>query len=809
MKNVIALMVVWVVFMFSVTLSMAFERISNMQFLTPGLLVENIYTASLRPYKVSIGPNDEVLFLGDEQNIYQLHADGKISIFKSLGVTVDDSIVHFEFDPTGRLWFSTSGKGIYYLTDDGSAKLVMNYFVDERTTLNRIFAFNSKGILYAVDCPSSNVLKITPDGEATVVAQGFGWAHNIAIGPNDEILIIEKTRGELIQIFDDGTWRTIVNGLSLDHSIAVSPRGTVYLVDWSGINMVDLETGKKTNLDWYLPYSNTGEKGVFDGAGQMYTYHPNNPIYRLNMETQAVKLLFNPNGNSLAMAVGPNSRIFVAYGDCIPGGETTLYEVKENMLHARARFPYQEPISMTFGPDGKGYISLFEHSQEDDPYNLSFNNSIIYGFDPDTGETETVSEGCGSFMGLSVDPATGLLWWFSPGNLQMRDSDGTVKTISFPLQNLNFQYGSGQLAFTSDSTLYAFVPLKGSSNTEFNWQFYNRTPDGNWNLLQNAINTNEFVLDFDINSDGKIYVIGGTGDPTNSDSAEMTLWRLEENGTLTPLAYNIGIDPFAASFDPLTGTLYHTHLEGIDKFTFNCCSMDIYYRDYDGDGYGNPNESSEFESQPSGYVTNNTDCNDSDSSIHPGATEIRGDGIDQDCNGSDLPQIYRLNQTQVSQLYVSIFGRASESEGNTYWQTTQSDMVVAADIMLATGAAQAYFGATLDDDQAFIEFIYKNTLGKTYAGDPDGVDYWVRELSAGKSKGQVVSTLIDAAMDPKYVGLPAQNQFINKVAVCNYTAETVSTCPNVNDLAVFVTAISDVTADLATVTTAKAVVDSF
>ena len=135
-----------------------------------------------------------------------------------------------------------------------------------------------------------------------------------------------------------------------------------------------------------------------------------------------------------------------------------------------------------------------------------------------------------------------------------------------------------------------------------------------------------------------------------------------------------------------------------------------------------------------------------------------------------------LTQTEVSELYVSIFNRASEGEGNRYWQTNQIDMVATANVMLNTEDAKKYFGSSLNSNQAFIEHIYKNTLNKTISDDADGISYWTSQLDT-KSRGQVIVDLIGAAKVPENAG-DAQEQFLNRVEVSNYMAVSVEKAPS-------------------------------
>ena len=122
---------------------------------------------------------------------------------------------------------------------------------------------------------------------------------------------------------------------------------------------------------------------------------------------------------------------------------------------------------------------------------------------------------------------------------------------------------------------------------------------------------------------------------------------------------------------------------GIDE---DCDGADAktWYQDSDNDTFGNDLVSMEANTQPTGYVSDNTDCDDTNSLINPDATEISGNGIDEDCDGSDNLVWYEdldgdgygnINVSQDSNSqptgYVSDNTDCDDNEVNSYPGNTE------------------------------------------------------------------------------------------------------------------------------------------
>jgi hypothetical protein len=98
-----------------------------------------------------------------------------------------------------------------------------------------------------------------------------------------------------------------------------------------------------------------------------------------------------------------------------------------------------------------------------------------------------------------------------------------------------------------------------------------------------------------------------------------------------------------------------------------------YYRDVDGDGYGNVDDSIEDCSPPSGYVVDATDCDDAAANINPGAPEICDpSNIDEDCDGladdeddsvTELNTWYRDDDLDLHGVPDGILAACEQPEG--------------------------------------------------------------------------------------------------------------------------------------------------
>lgn len=72
-----------------------------------------------------------------------------------------------------------------------------------------------------------------------------------------------------------------------------------------------------------------------------------------------------------------------------------------------------------------------------------------------------------------------------------------------------------------------------------------------------------------------------------------------------------------------------------------CATPLPWYADADGDGFGDVNTAVTACEAPAGHVADATDCDDAAAAVHPDATEVYCNDVDEDCSGAaDLPGLW-------------------------------------------------------------------------------------------------------------------------------------------------------------------------
>lgn len=158
-------------------------------------------------------------------------------------------------------------------------------------------------------------------------------------------------------------------------------------------------------------------------------------------------------------------------------------------------------------------------------------------------------------------------------------------------------------------------------------------------------------------------------------------------------------------------------------------------------------------------------------------------------------------RTDVSQLYVALFGRAPDGEGLGYW-VSQLDagksIVDIANAMYGTAPARTYYPSYLTN-QEIVGNFYTNVLGRT--ADAEGLAYWTDKLNAaGATPGSVIAEIIGVVAnytgtDPE--GLKSAALFQNKVQVAQWYGEQNGNIAGATSI------LDGVTEDPATVEAAK------
>lgn len=515
------------------------------QLTEPGTQAEVLWRSEFLPWWVRTGPEARVLAVTDGgDSIYELKPDGTLEVaFRCPGVVIET----FAAASDGALWFASRDGGRLYRADpDGSVEILAQ-------NGNRNLEAGPDGSVYAMEI---GLVRIDPDGTQTRIAGDVG-GRKFAIGPNGEIAALRN--GEIVRISESGEFTSIASGYGPEPWLAFGPDGRLYVTHWTGVDVIDLESGEVSGIPW-LKDSNIGESGAFGPDGRLLLYHPNTDVYAVDLEAETVELYHQVISNSWAMAANPGDAVYMAFGNDLANGQTSIYRVvDEQTLERVASVPYGIERSMVFDAQGIGYLAVGDQAV----------GGAIYSFDPASGETELYHSPQCFPGGLAVHPQTGRIWWNDCNRtFESLDENGRLVVIDAVSGGEN-----ATLAITPAGEFYSVTFFhRDDPNTRYQHGLYLWNEAGSaWEQVADLTQSDPGItLSTPVACpDGRVYTVeslDGSNLPVGRSSYN-AVRRLEADGSLTLLGFDFAFDGLAADCDPATGQIIFTSGAGIFAVT--------------------------------------------------------------------------------------------------------------------------------------------------------------------------------------------------------------------------------------------------
>jgi hypothetical protein len=183
-----------------------------------------------------------------------------------------------------------------------------------------------------------------------------------------------------------------------------------------------------------------------------------------------------------------------------------------------------------------------------------------------------------------------------------------------------------------------------------------------------------------------------------------------------------------------------------------------WYADGDGDGYGDASTTVSACSLPSGASADDTDCDDGDAAVYPGAVEQPGDGVDQDCDAGELCYEDGDGDGYGTSVTVSSVDLDCSDSGESGVSSDCDD----GDADISPGADEHCDGADHDCDG----LVYEDSSvdAATWYQDMDGDGYGrpsVSTTACAQPTGYVAADVGEDCDDSRAASNPSASEYCN------------------------------------------------